>query len=262
MTTTALLRPPELSLRFVPVWRRNLLVWKKLAIASVLGNIADPLLYMLALGYGIGAFVPEVGGMTYIAFIGTGMVCQSAMFTSSFEAMYSAFSRMHVQRTWDAIINAPISLDDVVFAEWVWAASKAVVSTAAILGVILLLGYGHSWLALWVLPLGFLIGLAFGAFGLVMTALAPGYDFFTYFFTLVLTPMLLLSGVFFPVDQMPAWLAGIAAFLPLKHAIDLARPLLTGSVPTNIALHVAVLVAYACTADYACLVLTRRRLLR
>ena len=83
MATTVIYRPPELSLRFSHVWRRNLLVWKKLAIASVLGNIADPLLYMLALGYGIGAFVPEVGGMKYIAFIGTGMVCQSAMFTSS-----------------------------------------------------------------------------------------------------------------------------------------------------------------------------------
>ena len=90
------------------MWRRNLLVWRKLAIASVLGNIADPLLYMLALGYGIGALIGEVGGMTYIAFIGTGMVCQSAMFTASFEGMYSAFSRMHVQRTWDGIINAPI----------------------------------------------------------------------------------------------------------------------------------------------------------
>ena len=104
----------------MPVWRRNLLVWRKLAIASVLGNIADPLLYMLALGYGIGSLVGEVGGMSYIAFIGTGMVCQSAMFTSSFEGMYSAFSRMHVQRTWEAIINAPIALDDVVFAEWIW----------------------------------------------------------------------------------------------------------------------------------------------
>ena len=121
MTTTALLRFPEMSLRWTGVWRRNLLVWKKLAVASVLGNIADPLLYMLALGYGIGAFIPEVGGMKYIAFIGTGMVCQSAMFTSSFEAMYSAFSRMHMQRTWEAIINAPLSLDDVVFAEWIWA---------------------------------------------------------------------------------------------------------------------------------------------
>jgi lipooligosaccharide transport system permease protein len=262
MTTTALMRFPEMSLRWTGVWRRNLLVWKKLAVASVLGNIADPLLYMLALGYGIGAFIPEVGGMKYIAFIGTGMVCQSAMFTSSFEAMYSAFSRMHMQKTWEAIINAPLSLDDVVFAEWIWAASKAVVSTTAILLVIMGLGFGHSWLALWIVPLGFLVGLAFGAFGLVMNSLAPGYDFFTYFFTLVLTPMLLLSGVFFPVDQMPPALQVVAGFLPLKHAIDLARPLLMGTIPAGILLHIAVLLAYAIAAYYAALVLTRRRLLR
>jgi len=262
MTASALWRAPELSLRWIAVWRRNQLVWRKLAIASILGNIADPLLYMLALGFGIGAFIPEVDGMKYIAFLGTGMVCQSAMFTSSFEAMYSAFSRMHVQRTWDAIINAPISLDDVMVAEWVWAASKAVTSTVAILAVILGLGYGHSWLALWIIPLGFLVGLTFGGFGLVMNALAPNYDFFTYFFTLVLTPGLLLSGVFFPVAQMPAPLQAVAELLPLKHAIDLARPLLMSSVPSDIVLHIAVLVAYAVAAFYAALVLTRRRLLR
>src|SRR5512147_2558088 len=244
MATTALYRPPELSLRWTHVWRRNLLVWRKLAIASVLGNIADPLLYMLALGYGIGSFVGEVGGMPYIAFIGTGMVCQSAMFTASFEGMYSAFSRMHVQRTWEGIINAPIALDDVVLAEWMWTGTKAVMSTAAILAVIVALGFGHTWLAIWILPLGFLVGLVFGAFGLVMNALAPGYDFFTYFFTLVLTPMLLFSGVYFPVEQMPAWLATIAGFLPLKHAIDIARPLMLARVPGSVALHVAVLAVY------------------
>ena len=261
MQAATIFQPPRLSARFAPVWRRNLLVWRKLAIASVLGNIADPLLYMLALGYGLGSMIGDVGGMTYIAFIGTGMVCQSAMFTASFEGMYSAFSRMHVQRTWEGIINAPIALDDVVLAEWIWCASKAVLSTIAILAVIMALGYGHTWLAVWILPLGFLVGLVFGAFGLVMNALAPGYDFFTYFFTLVLTPMLLFSGVYFPVDQMPAWLAGAANFLPLKHAIDLARPLMMGNVPGNVALHVLVLLLYAFVTYYVALVLTRRRLL-
>ena len=257
-----LVAPPGLSLRFVPVWRRNLLVWRKLAFASILGNIADPLLYMLALGYGLGALVGEVGGMPYVAFIGTGMVCQSAMFTASFEAMYSAFSRMHVQRTWEGIINAPIALDDVVLAEWVWTGTKAVMSTAAILAVLLALGFGHTPLALWILPLGFLVGLVFGAFGLVMNALAPGYDFFTYFFTLVITPMLLLSGVYFPVEQMPAWLAAVSNVLPLKHAIDLARPLMLARVPGSVVLHIAVLVAYALAAFYVAVVLTRRRLLK
>jgi lipooligosaccharide transport system permease protein len=169
---------------------------------------------------------------------------------------------MHVQRTWEAIINAPVSLDDVMFAEWIWAASKAVTSTAAILAVIMALGFGHSWFALWIIPLGFLVGLTFGAFGLVMNALAPSYDFFTYFFTLVLTPGLLLSGVFFPVAQMPVPLQAVANLLPLKHAIDLARPLLQDTVPDAILLHIAVLLVYACLAFYVSLVLTRRRLLR
>jgi lipooligosaccharide transport system permease protein len=262
MTSAKLLAPPLLSLRFIPVWRRNVLVWRKLAVASVLGNIADPLLYMLALGFGIGSLIGEVNGMSYVAFIGTGMVCQSAMFTASFEGMYSAFSRMHVQRTWEGIINAPIALDDVVLAEWIWCASKSVISTIAILGVIMLLGYGHTWLALWVLPVGLLVGLVFGAAGLVMNALAPNYDFFTYFFTLVLTPMLLLSGVYFPVAQMPDWLATVSAFLPLKHAIDLARPLMLGRVPQDVLLHVVVLLGYAAAAYYAAVVLTRRRLLK
>src|SRR3569833_3080205 len=113
------------------------------------------------------------------------------MFTSSFEGMYSAFSRMNVQRTWEAINNATIALADVMFAEWMWCATKAAMSTAASLFVIVSRGFGLTWRALWVLPLGFLVGLCFGAFGLVMNSLAPGYDFFTYFFTLVLTPMLL-----------------------------------------------------------------------
>jgi lipooligosaccharide transport system permease protein len=259
---STLLRPPELSRSWTAVWRRNQLVWRKLAFASVLGNIADPLLYMVALGFGIGVFVPEVGGMTYIAFIGTGMLCQAAMFTASFEAMYSAFSRMHVQRTWEGIINAPIALDDVMLAEWTWCATKALMSTIAILLVLMALGYGRTPYALAILPIGFLIGLVFGAFGLVMNALAPGYDFFTYFFTLVLTPMLLLSGVYFPVEQLPAWLAAAAEILPLKHAIDLARPLMLGRIPDAILLHVAVLVAYAFAAYYVALALTRRRLLK
>jgi len=254
--------PPDFSMRWTPVWQRNLMVWRKLAIASVLGNIADPMLYMLAIGYGIGAYIPEMNGMKYIAFVGTGMVCQSAMFTASFEGMYSAFSRMFMQRTWDAIINTPMSLDDVVFAEWIWCATKSVISVTAILLVILLLGYGQSGLAVWILPLGFMIGLCFGAFGLIMNALAPGYDFFTYFFTLVLTPMLLLSGVFFPVEQMPAALQAVANALPLKHAIDIARPLLLGHIPDRLALHLSVLAVYAAVAFYTALVLTRRRLLK
>jgi hypothetical protein len=118
-------RPPSLSLRFIPVWQRNFLVWRKLAIPSILGNLADPMIYMLGLGYGLGRLLPEVGGVSYIAFLAAGTVCFSTMNAATFEALYSAFSRMQVQRTWDAILNAPISLDDLMLAELVWAASKS-----------------------------------------------------------------------------------------------------------------------------------------
>ena len=253
---------PRISLRFVHVWRRNRLVWRKLAIPSMLGNLADPMLYLLGLGYGLGALLPEVGGMTYIAFLAAGTVCSSTMMSASFEAMYSGFSRMHVQRTWDAIMNAPVSLDDVIVGEAVWAASKAFLSGTAVLLVAAALGLAASPLALWVLPLVFLTGLAFAGLGLVMTALSPSYDFFIYYFTLAITPMMLVCGVFFPLEQLPGWLQAIAQALPLTHAVALARPLMNDAVPGDIAVHLMVLVAYALASLYAALVLSRRRLLR
>ena len=251
-----------MSLRFVPVWRRNLLVWRKLAVPSLLGNLADPLIYVLGLGYGLGSMLPQVGGVPYIAFLAAGMVCSSTMNSATFEAMYSAFSRMHVQRTWDAIMNAPLDLDDVVLAELVWAASKSVLSGAAILAVVWLLGLTHSLLSLWVLALVPLVGLAFGALALVVTAMARSYDFFMYYFTLVITPMSLLCGVFFPVDQLPVPFQAVAAFLPLTHAVAIARPLLLGEIPGHAALNVLVLLAYAAAGFYAASVLFRRRLLK
>ncbi|HSE00204.1 MAG TPA: ABC transporter permease [Burkholderiales bacterium] len=253
---------PAISLRPIHVWRRNSLVWRKLAIPSMLGNLADPMLYMLGLGYGLGALMSEVDGRPYIVFLAAGTVCSSTMMSASFEAMYSGFSRMHVQKTWDAIMNAPVTLDDVVLGEAVWAASKSLLSGMAVLLVAWALGVVHSATALWVIPVVFLTGLVFASLGLVMTALSPSYDFFMYYFTLVITPMMLVSGVFFPVGQLPGWLQAVTQFLPLTHAVELARPLMGGAAPAQIALHLAVLAAYAIAGFSIALVLTRRRLLQ
>jgi lipooligosaccharide transport system permease protein len=260
--TTKLLALPDFSFRHLHVWRRNSLVWRKLAIPSMLGNLADPMLYMLGLGYGLGAMLSDVGGMPYIAFLAAGTVCSSTMMSASFEAMYSGFSRMHVQKTWDAIMNAPVTLDDVVLGEAVWTASKSFLSGLSVLLVAWALGLTQSALALWVIPIVFLTGFAFAGMGLIMTALSPSYDFFMYYFTLVVTPMVLLCGVFFPVEQLPAPVQTVTHVLPLTHAVDLVRPLMTGVVPAAIPLHLAVLAAYAVAGFYIALVLTRRRLLK
>ena len=252
---------PRISRRFIHVWRRNLLVWRKLAITSMLGNLADPMLYMLGLGYGLGSLLPQVDGTPYITFLAAGTVCYSTMNSATFEALYSGFSRMQVQRTWDAILNAPINLDDIMLAETLWAASKSFLSGVAILVIIWALGLSHSPLTLWIIPLTILIGLTFGSLGLVMTALAPNYDFFLYYFTLVITPMVLLCGVFFPVTQLPPFLQNVSMALPLTHAIELARSLVNNRIPAHAFLHVGVLIAYAVAGFYAALVLVRRRLL-
>ncbi|MBH1961649.1 MAG: ABC transporter permease [Rhodocyclales bacterium] len=253
---------PQLSKRALAVWQRNFLVWKKLAIPSLLGNLADPMIYLFGLGYGLGSLLPQVAGVPYIAFLASGTVCASTMNAASFEALYSAYSRMAIQRTWEAILYAPVALDDVMAGEWLWAASKATLSGSAILLVVSLLGFVTSPLAWWALPVIFLTGLAFSALGLIITALAPGYEFFMYYFTLVLTPMVLLCGVFFPVAQLPALVQAIAAWLPLTHAVALVRPLLFGQVPADIALHVGVLLLIAFGAFWIALRLTQRRLLK
>lgn len=251
---------PRFSRRFIPIWRRNFMVWKKTAGSSILGHLADPVIYMLGLGFGLGSMLPNIDGISYITFLAAGTVCYSTMNSASFEALYSGFARMHEQRTWEAILNTPITLDDIVFSEMVWAASKSLLSGLAVLAVIWVMGLSHSPLSLWIIPLAFLIGLCFASLGLIMTALAPGYDFFMYYFTLVITPMVILCGVFFPVAQLPVWLQSVSAFLPLTHAISLARPLLSNTLPPHFILHIAVLVAYALCGFYVALVLFRRRL--
>ena len=250
-----------MSLRFVAVWRRNFLVWRKLAIPSILGNLADPLIMLFGLGYGLGAVLGNMGGTSYFAYLAAGFVASSTMYAATFESLFSAFSRMHVQKTWDAILNAPMTLEDVVAGEWAWAASKALAAGVCMLAVIALFGYAASPLALAAIPVVALVGLAFAGIGLSINALATGYDFFSYYMTLVLTPMMMLSGVFFPVEQLPAAVQAVAQALPLYHGVALARPLLLGEVPQTILLHVAVLLAYAIGGFYVAVLLTRRRLL-
>jgi lipooligosaccharide transport system permease protein len=256
------LAPPILTLRFLPVWRRNFLVWRKLALPSILGNLADPMLYMLGLGYGLGSLLPQVDGVAYITFLAAGTVCYSTMNSATFEVLYSGFSRMHVQKTWEAIMNAPLLLDDVMLGELVWGASKSLLSGLAILTVIWGLGLQYSfWMSLWVIPLVILIGLTFSAMGLVMTAISPSYDFFLYYFSLAITPMVLLCGVFYPVSQLPGFLQTTSSILPLTHAIDLARPLVLGVAPSNALFHILALSAWGAISYWIAVVLTRRRLL-
>ena len=260
-------RRPRLSLRFWPVFQRNLLVWRKQALPSLVGNIAEPLMWLVAFGYGMGALVGQVSvagpngpqAVPYILFLASGSICMSAMQAASFEALYAAFSRMYVQKTWDGILNAPIALDDIVLAEMLWAAFKSLFTVSAILCVMLALQISHSpkLLLAWPILLG--VGICFSCIALVFNALAKGYDFFTYYFTLFLTPMMFLSGVFFPLQQLPAGVRAVAQWLPLSNAVALVRPLFMDQWPTEVLRPVLVLLGFSVLSFWLALALTRRR---
>ena len=258
--------PPQLSKRWWPVFLRNFLVWRKLAVPSLIGNIAEPLMWLLAFGYGLGALIGEVKveghTMPYLLFIASGSICMSTMNAASFEALYSAFSRMHVQKTWDGILNAPVQLDDIVLAEMLWASFKAIFSATAILLVILSLGISHAPTLIAVLPVLLLAGICFASMALIFNALASGYDFFTYYFTLFLTPTMFLSGVFFPQSQLPPLVRHVAEWLPLSQAVLLVRPLFLGEWPQQAWLHLGVLAGTAVLSFWVALALTRRRFAR
>jgi lipooligosaccharide transport system permease protein len=249
--------------RFWPIFLRNLLVWRKLALPSLVANIAEPLMWLVAFGYGMGALIGEVTldgeKVPYILFLASGSICMSAMNAATFEALYSAFSRMHVQKTWDGILNAPMRLDDVLLAEMLWAAFKALFTITAILVVMVALGITHSWKLLAAWPILLFVGITFSCIALIFNALAKGYDFFSYYFTLFLTPMMFLSGVFFPRDQLPSVVRDISEWLPLTQAIALIRPLFMDQWPTDVALHLGVLGLYTVVAWKIALHLTKKR---
>jgi lipooligosaccharide transport system permease protein len=242
------------------LWRRNLYVWRKLLIPAILMNFGEPALYLLGLGLGLGRFVGELGGLSYLGFLASGMVVSSAMTTASFEGMYSVYTRMEPQRTYQALLATPLEVDDIVAGEMLWCATKALFSGAAILLVAALLGEVAGPRALLALPVIFLTGLCFAGPAILMSAIAPGYDFFNYYFVLLITPMFLLCGVFYPIDTLPAAMQQAVQFLPLTHAVELARPLVTGGVPAQPGLNLGVLLGYTLAGGYLATRLMRRRL--
>lgn len=251
---------PRLNVRSLTVWKRNALVWRKLIGPSLTINFGEPLLYLLGLGYGLGLFIGSMAGMDYLTFLASGVVASSAMTTATFEGLYSVYTRMVPQRTYDAMLATPIEVDDILAGEMLWCASKSLVSGAAILTVAAILGAVGDWRAILALPIVFLIGLCFAAPAMVISALSPSYDFFNYYFTLAITPMFILCGVFYPVSALPAALQALVQLLPLTHAVALVRPLVAGQPLTDVALHLAVLLAYAAVGYYVAVVLARRRL--
>ncbi|MEW6445604.1 MAG: ABC transporter permease [Pseudomonadota bacterium] len=244
------------------VVRRNFLVWKRLFWSALVLNLGEPALYLLGLGLGLGRFVGELDGLSYLAFLASGLVASSAMNTATFEGMYSVYTRMVPQKTYEAMLATPLRIQDILLGEMLWCGAKAAFSASGILLVAALLGVVHGFGALWALPAAFLTGLAFAGPAIVMSAKADGYDFFNYYFVLVITPMLLVCGVFYPVATLPDSLRLLVDVLPLTHAVELIRPLVAGGAPEHPLMNMAVLSLYALVGFLLATHLARHRLMR
>jgi lipooligosaccharide transport system permease protein len=248
--------------RWYAVWCRNALVWRKSLKTALLGGLAEPLFNLFALGYGLGSIVGKVQGASYAAFLAAGMLSVSAMNAATFEGLYLAYTRMAVLKTWDGMMAAPLGVTDVVMGELLWMATKSLLNAGLILLVAMGTGLASGWLALWVLPVAFIAGLCFGSMALVVTSYARSYDFFVYYISLCITPMTLLSGVFFPLDALPEAARLGSSLLPLNHVVELVRPLLAGQFQWPLLIHLAISVGFALFATLFAIWRFKRRLLQ
>jgi len=211
------------------VWQRHWTVYTKLYKTSFALNFAEPALYLVAMGFGLGAFVKDIHGQSYVSFIAPGIVASSSAFAAVYECTYGTYIRMTFQKTFDAILATPVNLDDLVGGELFWGATKSLIFGATIMIVIALFGLVQSWLIVLALPFVFLGGLIFAELSVMFAAKVPGIDSFSYFYTLFMTPLFLFSGIFFPLDAMPRIVSDLAVISPLYHLVNVCRSLSAGS---------------------------------
>ncbi len=206
------------------VWRRNAAMYKKTWKWNILPNFFEPVFYLFSIGIGVGAYISEMGGTSYLAFIAPGLVCVAAMNGASFEVTYNIYVRLVFEKTYDAMLTTPIEPDDVLVGEILWAVTRSCVYGGCFFVVLMLFGLTplpSSLSVIFVIPM---TGLLFAAIGMVFSLRIPNIDMFSFYFTLFLTPLFLFSDVFFPLKERltGAWL-WVAEALPLLHPVRLAR---------------------------------------
>jgi len=211
------------------VWQRHWTVYTKLYKTSFALNFAEPALYLVAMGLGLGSLVKDIHGQPYINYIAPGIIASSSVFAAVYECTYGTYIRMTFQKTFDAILATPVNLSDLVAGELIWGATKSVIFGITIMIVVALFGLVDSALIVLAIPLIFLGGLIFAELSLIFCAIVPGIDSFSYFYTLFMTPLFLFSGIFFPLDTMPKLVADLAWFTPLYHLVNVCRAFSTGS---------------------------------
>ncbi|HTQ68089.1 MAG TPA: ABC transporter permease [Solirubrobacteraceae bacterium] len=224
--------------RDVAIFGRN---WRSTTFSS----IVQPTVYLLAFGLGLGTLIARVGHVDYVQYVATGVVATAILFSSAFPGMFNTFVRWQFQRTYDAILAAPVDVEELVTAEVLWISLRASVYGLSPLLVGIVFGLPPEVGMLLVVPIGFVTGFGFACFGVAIAAVAKTIDNFSYITSAVLTPLFLVAGTFFPISKSKnegLWVA--AQFNPLYHCVELVRNATFGELAPVDLYHAAVLVAF------------------
>jgi lipooligosaccharide transport system permease protein len=258
--------PARISKRFWRVWQRNFTVYQRIWKISFIPPLFEPLFYLLAFGLGLGALVGGVSyhgaRVSYLAFIAPALIAVNIMNNSFFENTYASFVRMYHQKTFDAMLATPLSIDEIITGEIIWGATKSLIGTIIMQAVISMFGLISYPSGLFILPLAFLGGIAFGSLGMYFTGITPTIDMFNLPIFLFVTPMFLFSGTFFPIENLPAWGQVVAQFLPLTHLVNLVRAFGFGTFDARLLWSILYLAVFAAVFFPLALIKMRKRLIK
>lgn len=216
--------------------------------SSAFSSVVEPTIYLLAFGFGFGSLVSTVGGYRYVEFVGTGTVATAILFSSAFPGMFSTFVKYFLQRTYDAILAAPVDTEELVSAEALWIALRAGVYGCAPMVVAMCFGLDPSWGMLAVPLIGFVSGFGWACFGIAIAGRMNSFENFSYVISAVLTPLFLVAGTFFPIEDLPRWARVLAHLNPLYHCVELVRHAVFGWEGWVDLGHLGVLVLFAILA--------------
>ena len=242
-------------------WLRNSVVFKRTWLLGLMAWFIEPVVYLVAMGFGLGKYLRSVNGLRYIVYIAPGLLAVSAMYGATFETTWNSWFKMDESRVYDACIATPLSAEDVALGEALWGTTRAAAYGSAFAIVAIPFGVYRSWWGILTIPALFLIGAVFSLVGLTFTYLITRVDYLSYFWTLLITPMFLFSGVFFPLQRL-GWLRAVAWFMPLHHGTEMMRALMTNGDPAHAALSASWLVGASLLFLLIPPFILRRRLVR
>jgi len=254
----------SLSYRIAYVFLRNLYSYKRFIVPTFLVSLVEPLFYLVTFGVGMGAYMGAFGGKPYLDFLVPGVLASAAMMAASFECLYGTYVKIVHEKVYDSLIATPVSADEAVAGDIAWGSFRGLISGTLMMVVALFMGVAPAapWRAALLLVFMVFIGILFGSLAMIVTSIAPSFDFFSYYTELAITPMLFFSGVFFPLDHFPAWMKVLAEFLPLTHAVRISRALFTGEPASGLGWRLAVLAVLAAAAFAVSVRMMRRRLIK